>query len=218
MTGAAAHRRSPDVRVDAGRDAASGRRFFDAASAAWMVKVFPGEFYVTNRSDEVLVTVLGSCVTACIRDPVTGFGGMNHFMLPHHNSGTWGDDLRSTRFGNFAMEKLTNELIKAGCSRERMEIKVFGGGNVTDASNEIGSDNVQFVLQYLAAEGLRYAAQDLGGTLPRRIQYYPSTGRVVRRLLGNNERFAVDREEDAYAQRLQSQQPSGEIQLFGEDE
>ena len=61
----------------------AGRRFFDAASAAWMVKVFPGEFYVTKKTDEVLVTVLGSCVSACIRDPFAGIGGMNHFMLPH---------------------------------------------------------------------------------------------------------------------------------------
>ena len=141
MSGAAALQRSPGAWSNDSAEASSGRRFFDAASAAWMVKVFPGEFYVTNKADEVLVTVLGSCVTACIRDPFAGIGGMNHFMLPHHNSGTWGDDLRSTRFGNFAMEKLVNELIKAGCSRERMEIKVFGGGNVTDTSNEIGTEN-----------------------------------------------------------------------------
>ena len=218
MSGAAALQRSPGVLSDEGAEAASGRRFFDAASDAWMVKVFPGEFYVTKKPDEVLVTVLGSCVTACIRDPFAGIGGMNHFMLPHHNSGTWGDDLRSTRFGNFAMEKLVNELIKTGCSRERMEIKVFGGGNVTDTSNLIGSENAEFVLRYLAAEGLRCAAKDLGGTQPRRIHYYPATGRVVRRLLGAGERSVVDREERDYGKRLLGQQPSGEIQLFGEDE
>lgn len=198
-------------------DASAGRRFFDAPSGAWLVKVFPGEFYVTAKPDEVLVTVLGSCVTACIRDPMAGVGGMNYFMLPHDGSGGWGDDLRSTRFGNFAMEKLVNELIKAGCSRERMEIKVFGGGNVTDTSNAIGSDNADFVLRYLAAEGLRCAAQDLGGTQPRRIHYYPATGRVVRRLLGASERAVVTREERDYGNRLTEQKPSGEIELFGED-
>jgi chemotaxis protein CheD len=119
MTGAAALQQS-DPSVNQGFSASVGRRFFDADSAAWMVKVFPGEFYVTEKTDEVLVTVLGSCVAACIRDPVAGVGGMNHFMLPNDSSGAWGDDLRSTRFGNFAMEKLVNELIKAGCSRERM--------------------------------------------------------------------------------------------------
>ena len=218
MSGAAALRQSPGSWADEGLEASAGRRFFDAASAAWMVKVLPGEFYVTQKLDEVLVTVLGSCVTACIRDPLAAVGGINHFMLPQHSSGSWGDDLKSTRFGNFAMEKLVNELIKAGCSRERMEIKVFGGGNVTDTSNEIGSANAEFVLRYLKAEGLRCAAQDLGGTLPRRIHYYPATGRVVRRLLGTNERVAVGRDESDYGSRLLKQQPSGEIQLFGDDE
>jgi chemotaxis protein CheD len=217
MTRAAALQRSPGLSPGENVEGSAGRRFFDAASAAWMVKVFPGEFYVTSKPDEILVTVLGSCVTACIRDAVAGFGGMNHFMLPQHSSGTWGDDLRSTRFGNFAMEKLVNELIKAGCSRARMEIKVFGGGNVTESSNAIGSENADFVMRYLAAEGLRCAAQDLGGTQPRRIHYYPSTGKVVRRLLGAGERIVISREELDYGSRLQKQQPSGEIQLFGED-
>jgi chemotaxis protein CheD len=181
-----------------------------------MVKVFPGEFYVTDKPDEVLVTVLGSCVSACIRDPLVGVGGMNHFMLPHHKTGTWGDDLRSTRFGNFAMEKLVNELIKAGCARERMEIKVFGGGNVTDMTTAIGSENAEFVMRYLQLEGLHCAAQDLGGSLPRRIHYNPADGRVVRRLLGTSDRYAVNREEHDYEKRLLVQQPSGEIDLFGD--
>jgi chemotaxis protein CheD len=211
---AAALNRTDSAWDDAGAN--GGRRFFDPAGSAWMVKVFPGEFYVTNKPDEVLLTVLGSCVSACIRDPIAGVGGMNHFMLPQHQSGNWGDDLRSTRFGNFAMEKLINELIKAGCAREQMEIKVFGGGNVTDTSNAIGSDNAEFVLRYLASEGLRCAAKDLGGTLPRRIHYYPATGKVVRRLLGNNERNAVDRQEIDFGKQLLKQSPAGEIELFGD--
>jgi chemotaxis protein CheD len=215
MTGAAALQQSTEVWNNKA-DASAGRRFFDNAAAAWMVKVFPGEFYVTKKPDEVVLTVLGSCVAACIRDPLAGIGGMNHFMLPSHKSGDWGGDLKSTRFGNFAMEKLINELIKAGCTRDRMEIKVFGGANVTESTNAVGSDNSAFVIRYLEAEGLRCAAQDLGGTLPRRINYYPATGRVVRRLLGMNERGVVDREEHDYGKRLLKQQPAGEIELFGD--
>lgn len=206
-----------DARWDSSFEASAGRRFFDTASSTWMVKVFPGEFYVTKEADVVLLTVLGSCVSACIRDPVAGVGGMNHFMLPQHRSGAWGSDLKSTRFGNFAMEKLINELIKSGAVRQRMEIKVFGGGNVIDTSNAVGSDNAEFVLQYLEAEGLRCVAQDLGGTLPRRIHYYPASGRVVRRLLGTSERQVVDLEEKDYRDRLQHRQPSGEIELFGDN-
>jgi chemotaxis protein CheD len=216
MTGASAQRQF------GGGDAASAqpiaRRFFDPTNAAWMVKVFPGEYYVTRRPDELLVTVLGSCVSACIRDPVVGGGGMNHFMLAKGHSGSWGEEMQSARFGNFAMEKLINELTKAGCSRERMEIKVFGGGNVIDTSNTIGSDNADFVLRYLEAEGLRCTAKDLGGSHPRRIQYSPATGRVVRRLLATNETSAVTHEEREYADRLRSRQPAGEIHLFGDSE
>jgi len=216
MTGATALQQPAEVWNNK-TDASAGRRFFDNAAAAWMVKVFPGEFYVTKKPDEVVLTVLGSCVAACIRDPLAGIGGMNHFMLPSHKSGNWGGDLKSTRFGNFAMEKLINELIKVGCTRDRMEIKVFGGANVTESTNAVGSDNSAFVMRYLEAEGLRCAAQDLGGTLPRRINYYPATGRVVRRLLGMNERGVVDREENDYGKRLLKQQPAGEIELFGDN-
>lgn len=201
---------------EAGLQAVAGRRIYDAANAVWMVKLFPGEYYVTKRIDEVIVTVLGSCVAACIRDPIARVGGMNHFMLPQNQTGAWGNDARSTRFGNFAMEKLINELIKAGAARERMEIKVFGGGNVTETNNAVGTDNAEFVLRYLEAEGLACAAQDLGGVLPRRIHYYPSTGRVVRRLLGTSESTAIRREESDYRSRLREQKTSGDIELFGE--
>jgi chemotaxis protein CheD len=214
VTGAAQLRQPATGSDEAAIRAAGGRRFYDSASASWIVKVFPGEYYVTSKADEVLVTVLGSCVSACIRDPRLGIGGMNHFMLAEGTRGGWGAN-ESTRYGNFAMEKLINELLKAGCSRESMEIKVFGGGNVTDTNNAIGTQNAEFVLRYLKDEGLRFAAQDLGGQQPRRIHYYPSTGRVVRRLLGGNETFNVTREETEYAQSLRSKKTAGDVELFG---
>jgi chemotaxis protein CheD len=217
MNTALAHKQPVSAAVLPTSQANVGRRFFDTTHSAWMVKVFPGEFCVTRQPDEILVTVLGSCVAACIRDPVVGVGGMNHFMLAKSRSGGWGSDQQSARFGNFAMEKLINELIKAGGTRERMEIKVFGGGNVIDASTAVGSDNAEFVLRYLEAEGLRCMAQDLGGSHPRRIHYYPTTGRVVRRLLGTSETYAISREEREYADRMRQRQPAGEIHLFGEE-
>jgi chemotaxis protein CheD len=192
----------------------SRHRFYDTANSAWLVKVFPGEFYVTSKKDEVLVTVLGSCVSACIRDPKTGIGGMNHFMLPEGDGGTWEGE--SARYGDFAMEKLINELIKCGCPRERMEVKVFGGGNVIDSSAAIGTKNAEFVVRFLRNEGIPVAAQDLGGIHPRRIQYYPSTGRVVRRLLQVNESALIAREEKSYASRLLSKPTAGDIELFGD--
>jgi chemotaxis protein CheD len=216
VSGASALRQPADTGVDNGANVFATRRFFDAASSSWMVKVFPGEFFVTSSPDEVLVTVLGSCVSACIRDQRTGIGGMNHFMLPQSRGGNWAGDLQSTRFGNFAMEKLINELMKAGCSRNSLEIKVFGGGNVTDSQNAIGTENSKFILRYLEAEGMRCAAQDLGGQLPRRIHYHPATGKVVRRLLGTGESISVAREETEYGSRLSTRTIAGEIQLFNE--
>ena len=198
-------------------DGRAGRRFYDSAQAAWVVKILPGEFYVTGDPEEVLVTVLGSCVSACIRDPVTRMGGMNHFMLVQNKtgaSGAWGNELESARFGNFAMEKLINGLLKRGCQRERMEIKVFGGANVTSTRNEIGTENGNFVLRYLQGEGLACAAQDLGGPYPRRIIYFPMTGKVVRRLLTGRDEDSALREETAYASTLGVRKAGADVQLF----
>lgn len=194
----------------------SDRGFYDPVTASWTIKVLPGRFYITTRADEVIVTVLGSCVSACIRDPETGVGGMNHFMLASDAAGQWGNDQKSTRYGNFAMEKLINELIKAGVPRERMEVKVFGGGNVTDTRNQIGTQNAEFVLRYLEDEGLACSAHDLGGPYPRRIQYFPSTGRVVRKLLTGGDRELIVREESEYAKQLTTtKEKAGEVQLYG---
>lgn len=216
MSATPAQRPAADPGIVNGGSAVATRKFFDSAESNWMVKVFPGEYFVTSKSDEVLVTVLGSCVAACIRDPQRRIGGMNHFMLPHSKGGNWGGDMQSTRFGNFAMEKLINELMKAGCSRNTLEIKVFGGGNVTDTQNAIGTENCRFVVRYLESEGLKCTVQDLGGLLPRRIHYYPETGRVIRRLLGSGESKAVAREETEYVSRLSTRTMAGEIQLFDE--
>ena len=211
----------PINRGDGSEDASmtGGRRFYDSAAAAWLVKVYPGEYHMTSKSDETLVTVLGSCVSACIRDPVTGFGGMNHFMLAEDHDGKWGTEVMSARYGNYAMEKLINELIKAGCPRDRMEIKVFGGGNVIDSRQAVGTNNAEFVLRYLADEGLKCTAKDLGGDFPRRIEYTPATGRVVRRLLGRTDANPIARDESEYLNNLkiqQAQSRAGEITLFGD--
>ena len=215
MSPAAALQMAAQVSVADDDSRASGaRRFFDASLGAWVVKVFPGEYYVTRKADEVLVTVLGSCVSACVRDPRRGIGGMNHFMLAEGEADGWGGMGNAARYGNFAMEKLLNELMKLGCARNELEIKVFGGGNVIDVRNLIGTNNSDFVLRYLDNEGLACAAQDLRGQYPRRIQYFPKTGRVIRRLLTGGETRAVARDENDYARRLTVTKPTGTIELF----
>lgn len=178
------------------------------------VRVLPGEAYVTARVDEMIVTVLGSCVAACIRNPATGFGGLNHFMLPESDSGIWNGASAALRYGNYAMEVLINEVLKSGCERRDLEIKLFGGADLTDGPTLIGSSNVSFVLDYLEAEGLVVASADLGGSYGRRIHYNPSTGVVHRLLLGTATHPDFVDEEHSFKDRLARTKVEGEVDLF----
>jgi chemotaxis protein CheD len=153
-------------------------RGHDPCGAPTAVKINPGEHYVTRNAAEMIVTVLGSCVAACIRDPVAGVGGMNHFMLPESPSGTWGGRSASLRYGNFAMERLVNDILALGGRRDRLEVKVFGGAGMIDGAN-IGPRNADFVEAYLREQGLPIAAAHLRGDHARRIHYFPLTGRVL---------------------------------------
>lgn len=178
------------------------------------VRVLPGEAYVTARAEEIIVTVLGSCVAACIRNPATGFGGLNHFMLPESDSGIWNGASAALRYGNYAMEVLINEVLKSGCERRDLEIKLFGGADLTDGPTLIGSSNVSFVLDYLNAEGLAIASADLGGCYGRRIHYNPSTGVVHRLLLGTATHPEFVDEEHSFRDRLAKTKVEGEVDLF----
>jgi len=152
--------------------------YYEARHRLQAIKINPGEYFVTH-DDVVLVTVLGSCVSACIRDPERHLGGMNHFMLPE--SEMPGPATRSARYGSYAMELLINELLKHGAARERLEAKVFGGGNVLHSitANHVGAQNADFVLQYLAAERIPIVAQDLGHHHARKLHFFPRSGRVL---------------------------------------
>lgn len=201
-------------RGDARAFSTGAHRYRDPRFDAVAVKVFPGEHYVTADADEMLVTVLGSCVSACIRDPVAAVGGMNHFMLPDSGGGDWGDVSSSMRYGNVAMERLVNDILMRGGLRQRLEIKVFGGGNVLRGSSNIGHRNATFVEDYLAAERLRIAAAHLRGDLPRRIHFFPTTGRVMLlELRSADERAVVEREKD-YKSKLQTEPVAGSAELF----
>ena len=186
-------------------------RTFDCDAA----KILPGEYYCTFK-DMLIVTVLGSCVSACIRDRVSGIGGMNHFMLP--DSGDNGNPLisASARYGTYAMEVLINELLKSGARRENLEAKVFGGGNVLRGLTalNVGERNAAFVRAYLKAEGIRVLAEDLNDIFPRKVYYFPRTGRVlVKKLRELNNNTLVNREQD-YASRLAVKDIGGEVDLF----
>ncbi len=156
---------------------AAPRRFRGARAGEMFVRIFQGEYYVTDRPDEVLSTVLGSCVAVCVRDPEIRVGGMNHFLLPSAASPS--RQGFSLRYGVYSVERLINDILGRGGERERLEVKVFGGANVLKGMARIGSRNAEFVENYLAREGLPIAAKHLRGDIARRIRYYPTTGRVM---------------------------------------
>ena len=187
--------------------------YYDPRFGAEALKVLPGEYIVTDR-DVMLVTVLGSCVSACLRDPVARVGGMNHFMLPDTSGGDSAGE--SARYGGYAMEILINELLKRGAVRRNLEAKVFGGGAVLPGFtvNNVGQRNGRFVLDYLKAEDIAVAAQDLLDIYPRRVHYFPRSGRVmVRRLPSANEPDVLV-SEGLYRSRLRESPVEGTVELF----
>jgi chemotaxis protein CheD len=174
-------------------------RTFDCDAA----KILPGEYYYTNK-DMLIVTVLGSCVSACIRDRATGLGGMNHFMLPDGGADVGSPVSASARYGTYAMEVLINDLLKAGARRDNLEAKVFGGGAVLKG----------FVQTFLKNEKIRIVAEDLEDIYPRKVYFFPRTGKVlVKKLMQTHNDTLAQREND-YANRLKAKPVAGEVELF----
>lgn len=185
-------------------------RTFDTEAA----KILPGEYYYTSK-DMLIVTVLGSCVSACIRDRVKGLGGMNHFMLP--DGGDPGNPVSaSMRYGTYAMEVLINDLLKAGARREHLEAKVFGGGAVLRgfSAMNVGERNAAFVTQFLKTEKIPVLAEDLNDIYPRKVYFFPHTGKVLVKKLMQTHNDTLARREADYASRLKVAPVAGDIDLF----
>lgn len=195
-------------------------RYWDNANATHAAKIVPGEYYV-SATGELISTVLGSCVSACVRDKVSGIGGMNHFMLPDVSSyrGDTTKKFMSTagRYGNVAMERLINCILANGGRRSNLEFKVFGGASVLDIDSEVGQRNVSFIIEYIRVEGFRIAAQDLGGSLPRKINYFPMTGKVMMKKLRRIQGSTLQNREQAYFKELDQKPVESDITLFSHD-
>jgi chemotaxis protein CheD len=191
--------------------------YYDRHFDRQAVKILPGEYYVT-AGDKLIVTVLGSCVAVCLRDKVSGVGGMNHFLLPNDTSNQTGLLTESARYGAYAMELLINHLLKLGALRSRLEAKVFGGGNVLRGMtvNNVGERNAEFVLDYLHNEEIPVFAQDLLGEYPRKVYFFPDSGRVmVRKIKSIHNTTILDRESE-YRMRVKYSKSSGGVELFDE--
>ncbi len=140
------------------------------------IHIVQGEYKVSHDPNVVVSTLLGSCVAACIRDPLAGVGGMNHFLLPGEDSRSHSGD--AERYGDYLMELLVNGLMKQGAQRERLEAKLFGGARMMRGLSDIGRQNAEFAQRYLRHEGIRVVGKDLGGRQGRRVQYWPVSGRA----------------------------------------
>lgn len=215
MMHAAARTSPPPARGARAEPDDGRRRYFDARLKCTVVQVFQGDFYVSKTPGELLTTVLGSCVAACVRDPLSKIGGMNHFLLP--SSGD--DDANSSvgiglRYGSFSMEQLINNVLNAGGRRERLEIKVFGGANVIRGLSGIGHRNADFVEEFLQREGFGIAGKHLRGNWPRKVHFNPENGQVRMREL--TERFASKVFEKEIKQRVRAapSPDTGTVELF----
>lgn len=193
------------------------RRYWDKTRNQWMAKILPGEFYVTG-GQELITTVLGSCVSACIVDPKRGVGGMNHFMLPHteEHQGSWDNPSidGASRYGSYAMEKLINDILAHGGRRDALEVKLFGGSRVLANLSNVGASNIDFARHYVINENLRLVAEDLGGLHPRKVVFYPSSGRVQIKKLRSLHNDTIIRREVDYMRTIETQPVRGEAELF----
>lgn len=190
--------------------------YWDARHQLYAARIQPGEYYV-SLGNELIATVLGSCISACIRDTKAGVGGMNHFMLPRHRMRSAGARQclsTAARYGNYAMEHMINTILANGGERERLEIKLFGGGNMLHSMTDIGSLNIQFVHDYLRLETLPVTAEDLGGRHPRKVLYFPASGRVLVRKLPLSQEDRISERELEYQRSIEQAPLAGEIDLF----
>jgi chemotaxis protein CheD len=176
--------------------------------------ILPGEYYVSSRP-MIIYTVLGSCVSACVRDPQLGIGGMNHFMLPETHEALDNPLSQSARYGAFAMEVLVNEILARGGLRERLEVKLFGGGNMFGQTRlDIGKANIEFAKRYLLQEGLRLVSQDVGEMYPRKVLFFAATGRVLLKKITGLKNDTIAARERAYRQVLVREPASQDVTLF----
>lgn len=186
-------------------------RYWDKTRGLYGAKILPGEFYVTIH-DELICTVLGSCISACIRDAKTGIGGMNHFMLP--STGESEQIGSANRYGNFAMENLINEILKNGGKRENLEVKIFGGGKILTNMTDVGLRNIQFVREYIHMENLKLVSENVGDVFPRKIAYFPASGKALMKRLKSLHNDTVVTRERKYLDDLEHTPIKSDIELF----
>lgn len=146
-------------------------------TAVRRIAVIQGEVHVSSDPQVEFTTVLGSCVTTCLFDPVARIGGMNHFLLaepPEQQKGGAFDE----HYGLFLMELLVNRMIGKGAEKCRMKARLYGGANFYRTVQQIGTINASFARRFLKEERIELVAEDLGGQVARRVHFRPASGQV----------------------------------------
>ncbi|MCQ8897353.1 chemoreceptor glutamine deamidase CheD [Limnobacter humi] len=178
--------------------------------------IMPGEHLVSWDPVEI-VTLLGSCVAACIYDAHRKIGGMNHFMLPDIPSvaPALTDQTKPLRYGLYAMERVINDLLMMGAKREHLVAKVFGGANMTNTleNQHVGRRNAQFVIEFLRRDKIRVLASDLGGINSRRIRFNTRTNAVRVERVASADQLAL-RQDRQYRDQIQADPVDGEVIFF----
>ena len=185
--------------------------YYDAHFKNDAVKILPGEYFVDDQ-DILVMTTLGSCIAACLWDRNVHVGGMNHFMLPDTQG-----DLSSGRYGSYAMELLINELLKRGATRQTLEAKVFGGGQVISgmSSMNVGERNTQFVIDYLKTERIPIVSKDVLDIYPRKVCFLPFSGKaMVKRLAPTHADAFVAQDRAAAQKAVPTATGGGSVDLF----
>lgn len=188
-------------------------QYFDREFQVDAVKILPGQYHAARHG--AITTVLGSCVSTCLWDPVERIGGMNHFMLPGDTASAGSPWAASARFGVYAMEVLINDMIRLGADRRRMVAKVFGGAQLLAGFDrlDVGAKNSEFVLEFLRVEGIRVLARDLLDVCPRKVHFFIDTGKVQVKRLSITPSDPVQKREREYFSRLATK-GGGEVEIF----
>ena len=187
--------------------------FFDNHFQHNAVKVLPGEYFVTNEN-VMLITVLGSCIAACLWDSRVGVDGMNHFMLPEGDS----SDM-SGRYGSYAMELLINEMMKLGARREFLQAKIFGGGRVISSFTNlnVGERNTEFVRDYLRTERIPVVSEDVLDIFPRKVVFFGTSGKAMVKRLAHTQTDAIAAQEvRGNAASVVRATRGGSVDIFGQ--
>jgi chemotaxis protein CheD len=167
--------------------------------------IHPGEFYVSTK-EEVISTLLGSCVAACLYDPVNKIIGMNHFLLVYkkHSFDKPIIESEEGRYGIQAMELLINAMMAKGASRLNLKAKCFGGGDVLKLRGEpggrqsVGSVNIDFIREFLKNEKIPMVGSALGGNFGRNVHFVGSDFSVFVKMIGETQKAKLERKERKY--------------------